>query len=185
MRRLCFSLLVLIAVFGNLPAQTEPSGWITLAPEGAGFSVLVPGKAVETIKQKSSFTLHSFNVIVGRATYIASYSDYIPGKLDPATALTSNRDKFNQSLQGKLISSREITIDGHTGIDFTTETPAANVRSQLFLIENRMYQTVAFVFRDVDETKNVDRFFESFRFTKPTAQPQATPSPSPSPSPPT
>ena len=185
MRRLCFSLLVLIAVFGNLPAQTEPSGWITLAPEGAGFSVLVPGKAVETIKQKSSFTLHSFNVIVGRATYIASYSDYIPGKLDPATALTSNRDKFYQSLQGKLISSREITIDGHTGIEFTSETPAANVRSQLFLIGNRMYQTVAFVFRDVDETKNVDRFFESFRFTKSGEQPHAMPSPSPFPSPPT
>ena len=175
MRRLSFSLLVLIASFGNLPAQTVPSGWVTLTPEGAGFSVLIPGKAVETINEKPSFTLHSFNVTVGRATYIASYSDYVPGKLDPATALTANCDKFIQSLQGKLISSREITIDGHTGIDFTSETPAANVRSQLFLIGNRMYQTVAFVFRDVDETKNVDRFFESFRFTKPAAQPQATP----------
>ena len=171
MRRLSFTLLVLIAVFSVVPAQTDPSGWTTLAPEGAGFSVLVPGKAVESISQKKSFTLHSFNVTVGRATYIASYSDYLPGKLDRATALTANRDKFIQSLQGKLISSREITVDGHTGIEFTSETPAADVRSQLFLIGNRMYQTVAFVFRDVDETKNVDRFFESFHFTKPEINP--------------
>jgi hypothetical protein len=90
----------------------------------------------------------------------------VTGKLDPATALTANRDKFNKSLQATLISSREITIDGHTGIEFTSETPAANVKSQLFLIGNRMYQTVAFVFRDVDETRNVNRFFDSFKFTE-------------------
>jgi hypothetical protein len=163
MCRLSFSLLVLLALCINLPAQEEPPGWVTLAPEGAGFSVLFPGKAVETVDKKNSFTLHSFNLTVGRATYIASYSDYIPGKLDPATALTANRDKFNKSLQATLISNREITIDGHTGIEFTSETPAANVKSQLFLIGNRMYQTVAFVFRDVDETRNVNRFFDSFK----------------------
>ena len=164
MRKLSFSLLVLVALFSNTPAQSDPSGWITLAPEGAGFSVLFPGKATETVDKKTSYTLHSFNVTAGRGTYIASYSDYLPGKLDPTTALTANRDKFNKSLGAKLLSNREITLDGHTGIEFTGETPAANVRAQLFLIGNRMYQTVTFVFKDVDETKNVDRFFESFKF---------------------
>jgi hypothetical protein len=167
MRRYSFSLLVLLTLYSNVPAQTDPSGWITLAPEGAGFSVLFPGEANETVDKKTSFTLHSFNITAGRATYIASYSDYLPGKLNPATALTANRDKFNNSLQATLVSSRDITIDGHTGIEFTSETPAANVKSQLFLIGNRMYQTVAFVFKDVDETRNVNRFFDSFRFTPP------------------
>jgi len=165
MHKLIFSLLVLVTLFTNTPAQTEPPGWITLAPEGAGFSVFFPGKPNETVDKKTSFTLHSFNFTAGRATYIASYSDYLPGKLVPATALTANRDKFNKSLQATLVSSREITIDGHTGIEFTSETPAANVKSQLFLIGNRMYQTVAFVFRDADETTNVNRFFDSFKFT--------------------
>lgn len=160
-----FSLLVLVTLLINTPVQEEPPGWITLAPEGAGFSILFPGKANETVDQKPSFTLHSFNVTAGRATYIASYSDYLPGKLDPATALTANRDKFNKSLQATLISTREITVDGHAGIEFSSETPAANVKSQLFLIGNRMYQTVAFVFRDVDETRNVNRFFDSFKLT--------------------
>ena len=165
MHKLSFSLLVLLTLCSNAPAQTEPPGWTTLAPEGAGFSILFPGKPVETVDKKTSFTLHSFNLTAGRATYIASYSDYLPGKLDPATALTANRDKFNKSLQATLISSREITIDGHTGIEFTSETPAADVKSQLFLIGDRMYQTVTFVFRDVDETRNVNRFFDSFKLT--------------------
>jgi hypothetical protein len=166
MRKLSLSLLVLITLCNNLPAQTEQSPWVTLEPEGAGFSILFPAKSVEAIDKKPSFTLHSFTVTVGRATYIASYSDYEPGKLDPLKALTANRDKFNRSLQATLTSSREITINGHTGIEFTSETPAANLKSQLFLIGNRMYQTATFVFRDADETKNVDRFFESFKFTQ-------------------
>ena len=165
MRIYSFSLLVLLTLCSNVPAQTDTSGWITLAPEGAGFSVLFPGDANETVDKKNSFTLHSFNVTVGRATYVASYSDYLPGKLDPAVALIANRDKFLKSLQATLVTSREITIDGHTGIEFTGETPAANVKSQLFLIGNRMYQMVTFVFRDVDETRNVNRFFDSFKFT--------------------
>lgn len=159
------SLLVLIALFSNAPAQTEQSPWVTLAPEGAGFSISIPGKAVEAIDKKASFTLHSFTVTLGRATYVASYSDYQPGKLDLQTALTANRDKFNGSLQATLISSREITVDGHAGIEFTSETPAANVKSQLFLIGDRMFQTATFVFRDADETRNVNRFFESFKVT--------------------
>ena len=126
---------------------------------------MFPGKPVETIDKKPTFTLHSFNLTLGRATFIASYTDYEPGKLDPQTALTANRDKFNKRLQATLVSSREITVDGHTGLEFTSETPAANVKSQLFLIGNRMFQLVTFVFRDVDETRNVDRFFESFKFT--------------------
>lgn len=148
-----------------ITAQGEPLPWVTLAPEGAGFSVMLPGKAVETIEKKPSFTLHSFTLTVGRATYVASYSDYAPGKLDPTTALTANRDKFNKSLQATLISSHEITLNGHAGIEFTSEHPAANVRSQLFLVGNRMFQTATFVFKDVDETRNVNRFFESFKFT--------------------
>jgi hypothetical protein len=166
MTRLIAIIVFTLVAFGSLAAQTEQSPWVTLAPEGAGFSVSLPGKAVETTSTKPSFTLHSFTVTMGRATFVASYTDYAPGKLDPATALTANRDKFNKSLQATLVASREITLDGHTGIEFTSETPAADVKSQLFLIGNRMFQTATFVFRDVDETRNVNRFFESFKFSK-------------------
>lgn len=163
MRNLIYSLLVLVALFGKATAQSEPVPWVTLAPEGAGFSVLVPAKAVETIDKRRSFTIHSFSVTAGKATYAASYSDYAPGKLDPANALTANRDRFNKALQATLISSREITLSGHGGIEFTSETPAANVKSQMFLVGDRLFQTATFVFKDVDETRNVNRFFESFK----------------------
>lgn len=163
MRRLIFSLLVLVTLLVEAPAQSEPLPWVTLAPEGAGFSVLVPAKAAESIDKRRSYTMHTFSVTVGRATYAATYSDYEPGKLDAANALTANRDRFNKGLQATLISSREITLGGNNGIEFTSETPAANVKSQIFLVGNRLFQTATFVFKDVDETRNVNRFFESFK----------------------
>ena len=166
MCKLSFSLLVLFTFLSNVTAQViHQAPWETLAPEGAGFSVTIPAAATEKIEKKTSYTMHAFSVTVGRAIYVASYSDYVPGKLDPKTALTANRDKFNKSLQATLISSREITLDDHTGIEFTSETSAHNVKSQVFLIGNRMFQTITLVYKDVDETRNVNRFFESFKFT--------------------
>lgn len=160
MNRIIFAALLLFTA-----QKIDPAPWVTLEPEGAGFSVSLPAAAIERVDQKASYTMHAFTVTVGRATYVASYSDYVPGKLDPKTALTTNRDKFNKSLQATLTSSREITLDGNAGIEFTSETPAHNVKSQIFLVGTRMFQTATLVFKDVDETRNVNRFFESFKFT--------------------
>jgi hypothetical protein len=163
--RIIFAVVLMFIFSSMVAAQDEPPPpWAKFEPEGAGFSMLMPGKPVETIDKRPTFTLHSFTVTLGKGTYVASYSDYSPEvKLNPNTALTSNRDKFNKSLKATLLSSREITLGEHTGLEFTSETLAANVKSQLFLIGNRMYQTATFVFKDVDETRNVDRFFESFK----------------------
>ncbi len=166
MRKLSFSLLVLVILLGNTPAQkTEQAPWVTLAPKGAGFSISVPAEAIEKVDKKTSYTMHAFTVTVGRAVYIASYSDYRPGKLNRKTALTANRDIFNKSLNATLTTSREITLAGHTGLEFTSETPAAEVKSQLFLVGNRIFQMATFVSKDVDEMSNVNRFFESFKLT--------------------
>mgnify|MGYP003575508190 FL=1 len=165
--KFCFvSLLLLVFSRVGVAQDEPPPPWAKFEPEGVGFSLLMPGKPVEAISKRKSYTLHSFTITMGKGTYVASYSDYEPeARLDPATALTDNRDKFIKSFKATLLSSREITVDGHTGLEFTSETPAVNLKSQMFLIGNRMIQTATMVFKDVDETRNVDRFFESFKFT--------------------
>ena len=162
-----FACLLLAVLSSAVVAQEEPPPpWAKFEPDDAGFSVLMPGKPRETITKRPTFTLHTYTVTMGRGTYIATYSDYTPeAKLDATTALIKNRDKFNKGFEATLISSREITLDGHAGLEFTSESPAVNLKSQLFLIGNRMFQTATMVFRDVDETRNVERFFASFKFT--------------------
>lgn len=160
---LAFAILMTIAA-AAAAQTTEQTGWVEFAPEGGGFSMLFPIAPVETIKEKPTYTLHSFTTTSGRATYVASYTDYKEVKGDRAAFLTANRDRFIKGLQATLISSREITLDGHTGLEFTSENPAANIKSQLFLVGKRLFQTATVVFKDVDQTRYVDRFFASFKF---------------------
>ncbi len=169
MRKLIFAFgisLMLLTGVAAQTAQTDPPGWIRFAPEGGGFSILFPSQPVETINNKTAYTLHSFTTTANRATYVASYTDYEEVKLKPAEFLAANRDRFNKGLQATLISSREITVDGHTGLEFVSENPAANIKSQLFLIGTRLFQTATVVFKDTDQTEWVDKFFASFKFTK-------------------
>jgi hypothetical protein len=165
MKRILSCVLVAL-IAATAAAQTEQTGWEEFAPEGGGFSVLVPTKPVETITTKPNYTMHSFTTTAGRGTYVVSYTDYQRIKLGPAAFLAANRDRFNKGLQAKLVSSREITVDGHTGIEFTSENPAVNIRGQLFLIGKRMFQTASVVYKDADQTREVNRFFSSFKFTE-------------------
>jgi hypothetical protein len=163
-----FVLSAVITATAQAQSQTDPHGWINFAPEGAGFSILFPTQPVENINKKTAYTLHSFTTNANRATYVAAYSDYEEIKLKPAEFLAANRDRFNKGLQATPISSREITVGGHTGLEFVSESPAANIRSQLFLVGNRLYQIVTMVLRDTDQTEWTDKFFASFKFVKST-----------------
>ncbi|HKV36021.1 MAG TPA: hypothetical protein VJP89_16905 [Pyrinomonadaceae bacterium] len=168
MRKLSFAFPFLLLLVTNVAAQisqTDPHGWITFAPEGGKFSILFPTQPVETINKKTAYTLHTFTTTANRATYVATYSDYEEIKLEPAAFLAANRDRFNKGLQATLVSSRDVTLDGHTGLEFVSENPAANIRSQVFLIEKRLFQIVTFVLKDTDQTQWTDKFFASFKFT--------------------
>jgi hypothetical protein len=162
--KIFLSCLVLLVAVTSAAAQTDPQGWVTFVPEGAGFSILFPTQPVENINKKTAYTLHSFTTTANRASYVASYTDYEEIKLKPAEFLLANRDRFNKGLQATLVSSREITLDGHTGLEFVSENPAANIKSQIFLIEKRLFQTATVVFKDTDQTQWTDKFFASFKF---------------------
>ena len=164
--KIVFSCAVLLLIATTVAAQTDQTGgWLEFAPEGGGFSILFPSKPIEAVNQKPAFTLHSFTTTEGRATYVATYTDYEQIKSEPAGFLAANRDRFNKGMQATLISSREITLDGHTGLEFTSENSAANIKSQMFLVGKRLFQTATMVFKDVDQTRYVDRFFASFKLT--------------------
>ena len=159
---------LLLLMFSTVAAAQDeplPAPWARFEHEDAGFSVLMPGKPVETITKRPKYTMHSFTVTLGRTIFSAGYSDYVPAvKLDEAF-INDNIAQFNKTLNSELLTTRPITIDGRTGVEFTGQTPALNVRSRVFVIGNRMYQTVALVFKDVDDTISVNRFFDSFKLT--------------------
>lgn len=164
MYKFSLSALLLILLVTTIAAQEPlPSPWEKFEHEGAGFSVLMPGKPVETITKRTRYTMHSFTVTLGKTVCSVSYSDYVPeAKLDSGS-ISENIEKFNKNLSATLLTTREFKIDEYAGVEFTAETTAVNVKSRVFVIGNRMFQTVALVFKDVDDTISVNRFFDSFK----------------------
>ena len=166
-KRLSVVLLLVPAVASSVNAS-ETCEWIRVAPVGAGFSIMMPAKRVEEVNPRDDFTLHLFSVTTANKIYLAAYGDYAPSiRQDVARELAANRDKFLNSVGAMLTDSRKITMDGHTGLKFTAESDPASFKSRIFLFGNRVHQISVAVLDGKDDTKNIDRFFASFSFSKP------------------
>ena len=162
-----FALLILTFVASAQEHTTSAtSGWVRLTPENGGFTAMMPAKPEEQISNKEKVVIHSYIAKLDRCVYLAAYSDYESGlKIDPQTELEADRDNFNKVLEAKLLTTRNITFDGRQGIEFTSETPAANIKSKVFIRGNRVFQQAVLIWKDVDQTKAVETFFDSFAFT--------------------
>ena len=157
--------LVLFAllIMASLNAFAQDEKWIRFSPAGSGFEIMLPSEPTEKVEKRANFTTHMYSSTLGRTVFLISYSDY---QTIPAKALEANRDDFNKQMQATLLSSRNVEFDGKTGLEFTSEISAANVKSRIFLVGNRLYQIAALVFKDTQDETRVDRFFQSFAFLK-------------------
>jgi len=167
MRKRLFLNLFLTFVVASSVFAFQATDWIKVAPIGGGFSVMMPGKPEEEVKPGKDFTSHLFTVTSDKAVYLAAFAEYAPNvKLNVSGELAANRDNFLKALDAKLIDSKEISMDGHIGLEFTGESDQASFKSRVYLIGNRIHQIGVAVFKGKDEAANVDRFFGSFPFTK-------------------
>jgi hypothetical protein len=164
MRKSVRGALLLFFIVVGVAAQVD-SGWVRVAPEGGGFAAMMPGKPDEQSQTKEKITTHAYIAKLGRGVYMVSYSDYDSSvKFDPQTELEADRDNFNKVLKATLLTTKNITMDGRQGIEFTSETEVANIKSKVFVRGNRVFQQAVLIFKDSDQTKTVEAFFESFAF---------------------
>lgn len=157
---ICFALLV-----ANSSAQPK-STWVTLAPKGSGFSISLPRRPENRTLKRATYTAHMYSVNTGSATFTVHYADCDPSDPDLRAGLVANRDTLIEGMRARLTSSREITVDGHTGLEFTGESFLGEVRGQLFIVGTRMFQMMAIVPNGKNEKSNVNRFFNSFRLAR-------------------
>jgi hypothetical protein len=157
--------ILLILLFTPLaPAQHRE--WVKVAPEGAGFSVMMPTSPTEAVESKELFTVHSFVVNTGNTLLIVVYVDYAPSmKMSEAAELAANRDNFLKGVNAQLISSKEIKLDGRSGLEFTGEDDHRVYKSRVYIFGNRVHQIASATLKDDQDTESVDRFFTSFAFT--------------------
>jgi hypothetical protein len=149
------------------------ANWREFTSEEGRFSILVPRTPRETTETVETpvgeIDEHSFIVIHGSITYIASYSDYPQNVLtsDPQAVLDAFRNSAVTSVDGKLLSERSISINGYLGrelkIKIADDSDTAIVRLRIYLVGNRLYYIYTLALEERASSSSIDKFLNSFK----------------------
>ena len=165
----CVNLVVLVVVAGFVISAHAQSGWTKHSPEGGNFSVLMPGdpkvESENKIGKFGPYRSYLFSETKDGTFYLIGWTDYPPNiTLNVKGEITATRDNFLKSVEGTLISEKEISLEGHAGLEFTAKMGSKFfVISRIFVLGNRPYQILAVTKANRDQT-NANKFLWSFGF---------------------
>jgi hypothetical protein len=160
--------------------ERNPANWKEFKSQEGAFSIVFPGQPKTRIQPTEApgitFTLHLIQLTTF-AEYSVMYADY-PESIsdrDPAVAqgvLDDGLAGAVAEVHSKLLSVKEISIDGHSGRLYAERMPGGEVlRGKTFLVDNRLFQIAITTPKEegVDaETVNfykqtATKFLDSFR----------------------
>jgi hypothetical protein len=140
-----------------------------------GFTVLLPGKPApvqQTVKSPAGeMTVHAFVTLVdgGKGTFTVTYNDLpaAPGANEVEQILEFAGKMGAAQVPGaKLTDQKKIEVDGHPGRQYDMDLGAqGQMRMRVFIVKQRMYQTIAFGTKERLASKDAEKFFESFKLT--------------------
>jgi hypothetical protein len=165
-------LLAALAVSAAFSAGAAEQGdWRTITVEDGAFSVSMPGQPEHDVMrdetpQLGKVEVHTIRLRGTPTVYLVGYVAYASNvPMDARAELESNRDHFVQGVGGKVLEQRDIGLEGATGIEFTAESPAFQIKSRVYFRNNRSYQLIAAVKNGAQDAAAVERFLGSLQFS--------------------
>jgi hypothetical protein len=121
-------------------------------------------KAETTPSDHGPYTTHLFIVRDTKNVYLIGWVDYDPSfNFNRAAELEANRDNFVKGISATLTSTRSLTIDGYSAIEFTADTADRTFKSRVYMVGRRPYQIVIGYAKDEPDPVATNRFFGSFK----------------------
>jgi len=163
------SIAVIAALIAMAAGAAEPGDWRTVTVEEGSFSVSMPGQPEHDVMRDETPQLGKVEVHTiryrGAATiflvgYVA-YASTVP--MDPRAEMESNRDHFVQGVSAKVVEQHDIGFEGGSGIEFTAESAAYQIKSRVYFRDNRSYQLITAVRKGEQDADSVERFLSSLR----------------------
>jgi len=159
--------IAFVLIIGSQSSSQQRDNWVKVAPMGGGVSIMMPSNPEDKPKVENDYSSHLYSATTDKTIYILEYGDYAPSiKLNPTGELAANRDNFVKAIEGKLIDTREISLDGRQGLEFAAENSQLSAKCRVYIFGNRVYMICAGVLTGKTDTENVARFFASFAFTR-------------------
>jgi len=131
------------------PDHPEAGAWINVAPDNAGFTVLLPAKPadkVDPVAGHPGVENHTFTLETTLAGYVISYVSFPDEINDPEVIkqmLDRGREGGIEASGGELVSEKEIKLNGYFGREWSLKLPAGlTTTARAYWVKRRLYQTV-------------------------------------------
>lgn len=165
---------VLIAAVVLVGCNGQEATVEAFSSEAGEFSISTPAPFEET--QQSVDTpvgtveIVTFTAETEQSAYVVAYTDYPPEIVEqsnPQELLDSSRDGAVTNIGGTLVREKEIDLKGNPGRSLlinanTDEGDATMVRSDIYLVGNRLYQVLVVAPEPIMREGSADRFLQSF-----------------------
>jgi hypothetical protein len=160
-------------------ASTGAGAWQTFAPDGAGFSVSLPGLPEELTRAgrasgQLAAQLRSYRLVAGGMRYEIGRTGQMPAQFvsQPGYAekffagatqgLTAALAQQNQQLRFKLVSEQTILLDGYEGREYEFAAEGHRAIARLFLVERSIFGFSVTGPKSEMTPENVNQFLNSF-----------------------
>jgi hypothetical protein len=167
MNRMLTRLLLSMSLPLALGAGTDD--WKTIASKEGGFYILfpeMPTQHKEAAKTPAGAVTVTYYVLEkGGITYVASFTGFPKESVKPRTEekrLDNARDGAVASAKGKLEQERKFNFRKYPARELLIQGEKGFVRSRIYAVENRLYQTVVMGANQEVAGKDASRFLDSF-----------------------
>lgn len=165
-----------IALFLLRNQLSGDANWREFTPEGERFSILLPRtprETTETIEtEMGTLDEHTLTVVYGDITYVVNYDDY-PQSLMNANhyaMLNAIRDGAVESVDGKLLSERAISINGYPGreikVKISSSPETAIMQVRIYIVRNRLYYIYTMAPEARASSPDIKKFQSSFKLLR-------------------
>jgi hypothetical protein len=161
-------------------ASNGANPWQTFAPQGADFSVSLPGQPEEVtlVGREGGQPGRNYRLTAGGLEYDLGHMGKLPEQLFAQPGFT---DKFfahsaqsiaaalarkYQQIKYKLVSEQPVSYDGYEGREYEFAAAGQRVVARLFLVEGSLFALSVLGAESEMTPENVNRFLDSFALTQ-------------------
>ena len=158
--------------FSAAPAAVDATvAWLEHRPVGGGYRVEMPGvpkRASQRVEGRLGDATLIFDLLdLGTTAYGVSYADLPDSIMTKRTVdqlLDDSRKGIVKNMDGSLVSSSNLQIEGHSGRSFTCSMPMKNAcAARNVLVGNRIFQLIYVGPKGTETGAEATRFLESFQ----------------------
>jgi len=164
---------LLLCVSLPLFLGADAEDWKPFTSKEGGFTILFPGIPTESKQETKTpagtITVTFFVAEQDSATYIGGFSVFPRETMKARTEekrLDNARDGAVAAARGKLEAERKFHLKKHPARELLIKGEKGFIRSRIYAVENRLYQTMVMGTKEQMKGKEVTRFLDSFQLAK-------------------